>query len=554
MDELGHAPERVPPAERALGRYQLAYELASGGMATVFLGRAVDPGGVSKLVAIKRIHKHLARSREFVDMFLDEARIVARITHPNVCSVFELGEVDGTYFIAMEYLAGETLGGLVRALERSELSVSERAAVVVHALSQACEGLHAAHELRGPDGEPLEVVHRDVSPSNLFVTYDGAVKVVDFGIARARNRVTRTEAGTVKGKFGYFAPEQIGGVGTHDRRGDVWAMGVVAWEALVGRRLFRRESELETAFAIAHEDIVPPSVARPGVPQVLDAPVLAALTRDPANRTPTARAFGRALTHALAQAQPAFGSADLAELMDRLYPEAHALALRLAESAVADSTPDAPVAAPGLGASAPPKRGSEEPTAVLGERAGGGRVRRTAGWWVPLGLMALVVTLGAIIVASSGEWAPTPIPATPPALASIDAGGPTDAPELPDAVAERDAPLETPDAAAASRPSRPEARSGSTSSPDASSPAPPPVAVATPPPGRGSLSVIARGAPGFAEVWIDGERAGYAPLQRSLPAGPHEIEVRTSTGESRRASVVVEDDEIERVVARFDAP
>jgi serine/threonine-protein kinase len=254
---------------------------------------------------------------------------------------------------------------------------------MIHVLGQACEGLHAAHELRGTDGEPLDVVHRDISPSNLFVTYDGAVQVVDFGIARAHNRITRTEAGTVKGKLGYLAPEQIGGVGIHDRRGDVWAMGVVAWEVLIGRRLSRRESELETAFAIAHHDIEPPSVARPGLPAALDALILAALARDPAERTLTARAFGRALTQALPGGH-GFGAADLAELMDRLYPEAHAQALRLADTVLTEATPGATTEA----------ARAEEPTVdLVVETARVPSPQRRWTWAVALALLALVAAL-----------------------------------------------------------------------------------------------------------------------------------------------------------------
>jgi serine/threonine-protein kinase len=531
----------------------LAYELASGGMATVFLARAVDPGGVSKLVAIKRIHKHLARSREFVDMFLDEARIAARITHPNVCSVFELGEVDGSYFLAMEFLAGQTVGGFVRAIERAQLSSAQRAGAMVHVLAQACEGLHAAHELRGADGEPLEVVHRDISPSNLFVTYDGAVKVVDFGIARARNRVTRTEAGTVKGKLGYLAPEQIGGAGTHDRRGDVWAMGVVAWEVLVGRRLFRRESELDTAVAIAHDDIEPPSVARPGLPAALDAPILAALARDPAERTPTARMFGRALTQALPQGH-GFGAADLAELMDRLYPEAHAQALRLAESVLAESTPEPASVGPA---------GADDPTVDLvvdAARVPSAPPRR----WPA----ALAAALFAVTAAIALWWI---APATGPAHSLSEE--PRDAGSAPHDARATDASIPhasvTPDASPAAPSDTDNAvppptlqhaqvralRAEAQDRPDASvSTNTEPVTASAPPAGRGSLSVIARGASGFTEVWIDGERVGYAPLQRSLATGQHEVEVRASTGEVRRSSVVVDADEIERVVARFDTP
>ena len=200
-----------PNAPSKIGRYELCFELASGGMASVHLARVEGNPGFEKLVALKRIHPHLACEPEYIEMFLDEARIASRITHSNVCSVFDFGEADGEYFIAMEYLVGEPLSRVHRRVladldQRSSPLLPMRMARII---AQACEGLHAAHELADGDGESLHVVHRDVSAENLFVTYDGATQVVDFGIAHARQRVHHTEAGQVKGTFPYMAPEQI---------------------------------------------------------------------------------------------------------------------------------------------------------------------------------------------------------------------------------------------------------------------------------------------------------------------------------------------------------
>jgi serine/threonine-protein kinase len=170
-----------------LGRYRLSVELAAGGMSRVYLARAEGPGGFEKLVALKVIHRHLANHPEFVAMFLDEARIVSRIDHANVCHVFDFGCDDGTYYLAMEYLVGQPLSRVMRA-EHAAATPTPLAALVAKVVADACEGLHAAHELRDADGKPLEVVHRDISPHNLFVTFDGVCKVVDFGIARAGSR------------------------------------------------------------------------------------------------------------------------------------------------------------------------------------------------------------------------------------------------------------------------------------------------------------------------------------------------------------------------------
>jgi serine/threonine-protein kinase len=208
--------------EKRFGRYVLSRRIASGGMGTVYLARAVGPGGFDLPVAIKVIHPHLARRRDLVEMFLDEARITARIRHPNVCSVLDFGETEGTWFLAMEYLLGETLSSVIGNLQDDPAAMDDPRyrAISLRILADACEGLHAAHELRDADGRPMNVVHRDVSPHNLFITYDGAVKVLDFGIALARDRVHQTTTGGLKGKYAYMPPEQLQ-KRPLDRRADV---------------------------------------------------------------------------------------------------------------------------------------------------------------------------------------------------------------------------------------------------------------------------------------------------------------------------------------------
>src|SRR4051794_11133466 len=195
-----------PNVPRSLGRYEVVGFLASGGMAEVFLGRVRGPSGFERPVVLKRMLPHLIRQESFVNMFLDEARIVARVRHPNVVQVHELTREGGELFMVMEYLEGESLAGLSRRLmARGETLDPEIAAYVV---AEACSGLHSAHELRGDDGKSVGVVHRDVSPQNLFVTFAGSVKILDFGIAKAQDRVTRTETGELKGKLDYMSPEQ----------------------------------------------------------------------------------------------------------------------------------------------------------------------------------------------------------------------------------------------------------------------------------------------------------------------------------------------------------
>jgi serine/threonine protein kinase len=303
-----------------LGRYQLRYEIASGGMATVYLARARGPGGFERPIAIKRIHPHLARKREFVDMFLDEARVTARIVHPNVCSVFDFGESEGAYFIAMEYLVGQSLAAvLARLSERPDLAGSTRwLGLAARIVADACEGLHAAHELKDETGAPMSVVHRDATPHNVFVTYDGAVKMVDFGVALAEGRTHQTQNRMLKGKLAYMPPEQVRGEKL-DRRADIWSIGVCLWELLAVRRLFALSSDAAIVEAVARAPIAPPSAFAPAVPAKLDAIVLRALSRDVDARYPTARALGRELGVFAASVGVGTGLADLSEMMEELF-------------------------------------------------------------------------------------------------------------------------------------------------------------------------------------------------------------------------------------------
>lgn len=326
------APPRSAP-ER-IGRYELCFELASGGMASVYLARAGGAPGFQKLVALKRIHAHLATEKEYVEMFLDEAHIASRITHANVCSVFDFGEADGEYFIAMEYLVGEPLSRVHRrvvanAEQRSSPLLPSRMARII---AQAAEGLHAAHELKDADGESLNVVHRDVSAENLFVTYDGDTQVVDFGIAHARQRVHHTEAGQVKGTFPYMAPEQMTAA-IVDRRVDVWALGAVLWELLTLRRLFLRDTDVNTMYAVLSGEIRPPSEYRKDLPPELDEIVMKALQRNPDERWQSAREMGKALRRFLAKQEDLVGPAEIAEWMAELFPNGEARKHHLMEIA-----------------------------------------------------------------------------------------------------------------------------------------------------------------------------------------------------------------------------
>ena len=280
-------------------RYELVGEIASGGMATVYLGRLTGVGGFQRLYAIKRLHPHLQGEKEFVEMFLDEARLAAGIHHPHVVPILEVGASDSGYYLVMEYVEGETLAKLLAraasSKERIPLPIGIRAGLDMLA------GLHAAHELRDETGAVAGVVHRDVSPQNVLVGADGITRITDFGVARAASRLTATRVGQLKGKIAYMAPEQARGEADIDRRADIFAAGIVIWEALAHKRLFKAESEAGTLARVINEPI--PSLVKtaPHVPTAIDAVVMKALDRRLEQRYQTFAEFADALERAAIQ-------------------------------------------------------------------------------------------------------------------------------------------------------------------------------------------------------------------------------------------------------------
>jgi eukaryotic-like serine/threonine-protein kinase len=284
----------IPPGARAFGKYELVAKLATGGMAEIFLARMAS--GAEKLLVIKRVLPHLAEDERFISMFRDEARLASRIEHPNVCKVFELGRVGGTYFISMEYLHGVPVSRVLLKAARLEKPLDLR--IVAAMIHQCCAGLHHAHELTSLDGKPLDVVHRDVSPPNIFATEEGVMKLLDFGVAKARGASQKTRTGTVKGKNSYMSPEQILGKEV-DRRSDIFSLGIVMWESITASRLFSRDTDFLTFRAITEADIPDLSERRKGVPDELRRVLDRALTRECDERFRTAKEFGEALTEAM---------------------------------------------------------------------------------------------------------------------------------------------------------------------------------------------------------------------------------------------------------------
>lgn len=272
----------MPGLGGTTNNYEILAQLASGGMAEIFLARVTAVAGVERHVVLKRILPAYKNDEEFVTMFLDEARLQAQLRHPNIAQLYDVGRLGSSYFYTMEYVHGETLASLAqKASARSEQVPIQHVLTLAAGVTSA---LHHAHTRVGQDRKPLHIVHRDVSPANVMITFDGVVKLLDFGVAKSRGRrMTETRAGIVKGKVAYLAPEQIGGK-VLDGRCDLFSLGICLYELLTLHSLFGRDGDLDTLAAIVQEQVPPPSYFRKDVPPEIDALVMNALAKDPANR------------------------------------------------------------------------------------------------------------------------------------------------------------------------------------------------------------------------------------------------------------------------------
>jgi serine/threonine protein kinase len=318
-----HGPSLV------IGRYALYGEIAAGGMATVHFGRLLGPVGFSRTVALKRLHPQFAKDPEFVAMFLDEARLAARIRHPNVVPTLDVVAEHGELFLVMEYVQGESLSRLTR-LSREQAQPPMPPTLVAAILANVLHGLHAAHEATDERGEPLAIVHRDVSPQNILVGVDGVARVLDFGVAKAAGRIQITREGRLKGKLAYMAPEHLlHGVVT--RKTDIYAAGVVLWETLARKRLFDADNDYSLVEKVKNLVIEPPSRHQPGLPKAFDEVTLRGVARDPSQRFGTAREMAAALERCAGIAP----ATEVGEWVARTAREA--LARRTAEVAVIES-------------------------------------------------------------------------------------------------------------------------------------------------------------------------------------------------------------------------
>jgi predicted Ser/Thr protein kinase len=510
------------------GSYEILYELKSGGMGAVLLGRRRGPGAYEQLVAIKTIRPEYANAPSVRAMFLDEAAILARLNHPGIAHVHDFGEEAGSLYMVMEYVAGLPFRDLP----------SPPPLVIARAIAEAARGLHAAHEARDLHGTPLGLVHRDISPDNLLLGYDGHVKVIDFGIALVKNRQAPvTEFGTVKGKPPYMSPEQVKNE-PMDRRSDVFSLAVVAWELLAGRPLFDGDSLYAIALAVEQQPLIPPSrVLGEPLPLGLDAAIMNALDRNLATRTPTAAAFADSLD----QLTSAAGTESLAAWTERTLAEPReAHRAWLARVVTGESSlPRAVGRATGQVTevalpAAPPIIQTKTPVEPAAETSVGGMssddlddvVFRPRRGLAPLVIIALLLLAGGLtmyFIFHVNRAAPAPREASiPDAARVIDAARP-DAAVVADAAVRVDAPhhavVHHADAAVAID-------------------APKPPQQPTPPTGSGIVTIRFSGAK-FANISIDGGPTQPGPINKTrLAAGTHTIRWYEATGQLRNQKTI----------------
>jgi serine/threonine-protein kinase len=527
---------------RQFGKFRLVELLASGGMAEVWRAEMPGAAGFVKEVALKLVRGEHREDDAFTRMFIQEARLASRLDHGNIVHVFELGQVDGHYYLAMELVRGRTLRAVADRCR--ELGIRFGVARAVHVCAEVARALAYAHRLE-VDGRPADLVHRDVSPQNVLLSYEGEVKLADFGIARAAGAEELTRAGTIKGKLAYMAPEQARGEPV-DARADVFALGVILWELCTGRRLFARDGDAATLAALLDAaPASPPSAWNESVPPELDAAVLAALERERERRTASAEALATtlaALRLRLAAASPE--ELDVRGFLRRLWPEGGAGEPRPREATAVMEAPPVPVAAEEVAertparaeaVPAPAPSGAEAPTRTMAYPrpfAAAGARRRTASLLALLAF-AIAVAVGVLRwgdadrerAARTADGPRRPAAATAPgAAAARDTGG---APPRPrrdpeSAPGPGSAPAAPPAAGVAAGKTAPEPapRSAAADAPAAPSP-------------RGRATLVVDVVP-WATVYVNGENVGDTPLTLELGAGAHELRaVHPSHGSAR---------------------
>jgi hypothetical protein len=503
--------------------------------------------GFEKIVVVKRILPQLATNQEFIQMFLDEARIAATLHHPNIVQMYDIGAVDGNYFISMEYLHGEDLRTLVRQIRtKGEKLPLEHALNVIIGLSA---GLHYAHEKVGFDGKPLGIVHRDVTPQNVFITYDGGVKIVDFGIAKATNRFNETRYGTLKGKIPYMSPEQCRSEPL-DRRSDVFAIGIMLYELTTGYRLYKGRSEFEILKRIVEGDVTPPSVLRPGYPRSLERILMRALAKRREDRYQTAQELqadleGFAREHRLpvspialaASMQKLFGNkleawreAQAAGTVAEHLVERHAVEKRDEIEELSSEELEELPADTGAGASSSPGDVREATPSAMGEVTPLGKPpsRTRLVWLVAVGVLGAAAAAIAFLILRNNH---APAPEDPPAATTAAAAAPGSESE--------------------SKPPPTPAPSPATTLPEPADPVVEPVPAPPVLEAAGMVKVTSR--PSGAGVFVDSKpwREPTPTVIDGLPPGEHQIKVELAGHDVRRINVQVKPNETAPVHAEL---
>ena len=406
------SPEHeLPPPGGPMGQYYLLDKIAQGGMAEIYKGLAYDLHGIRRTVVIKKILPHVAAHREFIDMLVAEAKLAVQLTHGNIAQVYDLGKVGDDYFMVMEYVDGKSVSQIMR--KASQIGEPIPIAVAVHIAAEAAAGLYYMHSRTGADGQPLNIIHRDVSPQNLMLTTGGTIKIIDFGIAKAATTIEITDVGVVKGKFAYMSPEQASG-DPLDFRTDIFSLAVVLFEMLTGRRLFKGKDNQETLRNVRRANVPRPSMYRPDIPAGLDDIVLKALKKTRHERFESAGALRDELLKFLHQFQSSFHNADVAQYLRHLFQGEENLG-RGEEShtplLIIDRTQSAILSSEHI------EREGEAPTALPVEGATQAPVIDEHSEWTPLLtdvqirhrrqkhlLLALVAVLSVITALGVGYW------------------------------------------------------------------------------------------------------------------------------------------------------
>jgi len=499
--------QQLAPVGR-FGRYEILGRLASGGMAEIFLAREATAAGAYRHLVVKRLLPHVVEDDQIAEMFLDEARLAIQLSHPNICHIYDLGEIDGSFFIAMEWVDGSPLGRLIR---RARAHGGVPPEVAVRVISQTGGALHYAHRARGTDGLPLRIVHRDVSPQNIMIRYDGTVKLLDFGVAKAASHRIRTDAGVIKGKLSYMAPEQVRGREL-DGRADVFSLGICLYEALTGRGLYHHKVQIDALKAIANDPVPSIRDVDPSLPAELDALVQRALAREPQDRCGTAGEMQAALDGWLASQGRVVGEERISDLMGLVFAEEIERGPAVESSPFGQSLHREPV--PAVAEPSPPPEGTTTR-----------RERRGRAVLLPFLVAAVTLVLGSIAgvalvlwLAASGTPEPEETGAGGVAVADPPPGEPG-----------------PPEGSGAS-PGEGVEGTGQTPAPD--------------PPGR----LTVQSTPSGAAVFVDGaeEPAGTTPLELTeLEAGTHRVEVRRAGHRTWRSEVEVAGGEQARLSAQL---